>query len=285
MADTALAGWGELLPLLVFIILGWLANRSKQKQEQEAAGKPGQPRPQAPAPGGRPAPAHRDPGGQRPHTFEDGEDVEDWTGEDWDGEHSERWDDRRSGEVRTESPRPAEDRIERLRPAPPPPISRPPESQRHVPSDRAGAEKEPIIPAKAKEKAAEVGKDLLSQLAKELGIELPKPQPRPAPKPVPGPQPTAKPAASKTSRSGEGPAHAHVPRSHGISPDEVRARAAEESRSRSPAPHLPAAVVPPSKPLITAAEFSDPASLRKAFILKTILDKPVSLKPRGIKPD
>lgn len=274
MAEPALAGWGELLPLLVFIILGWLANRAKQKKEAEALGNPGQPKPSVPAPAkdGRPVPARREPGSQGPHTFEDGEDVEDWTGEDWDGEHSERWDDRRSGEVRSEQPRPMEDRVERLRPAP---AARPPEAQRHVPSDR-GEEKPPAVPNKAKEKAAEVGKDILSQLAKELGLELPKPQPRPAPKPAPAQPPQGKPSLPKP------PAHAHVPKSQGISSDEVRARAAEANRSQArPSPASVAPVAAPiAQPLISASEIASAQAMRKAFVLKTLLDKPLSRKPR-----
>lgn len=290
MNDTVLAGWGELLPLIVFIILGWLANRAKQKKEQELLGDPEQAEPsgQGQPQGGRPVPARR-----QPHTVDDGEDVEDWTGEAWDGEDAGEWNDRRSGEVRTGQPRPAEDRVERSRPAPLKPDSRKPEAQRQLPSDRP-AEKGPLIPAKAKEKAAETGKDLLAKLAKELGLELPPPQPRPAPKPAPAPtqktpdKPAAQKApAARAPRTGDGPAHAHVPKSHGLSSDEVRVRATEASRSAArPASIASVAPVaaPIAKPLISASEIADGEAMRKAFVLKTILDKPRSLKPRGSKP-
>jgi hypothetical protein len=117
-------------------------------------------------------------------------------------------------------------------------------------------------PADPVEQAKAAGKDLLSQLAKELGLELPgatrppprpgnvhvthRPAPHPAPKPRPEPEADERPAPSMA---------APVPPMSGN-----RAAAAE--------------------PAVAFSDFSDPAALRRAVILKTILDKPLSLRPR-----
>lgn len=280
MNDTALAGWGELLPLLIFIILGWLANRAKQKKEEELLGNPGQPQPsgQEQSQGGRPVPARR-----QPHTADDDdEDEEDWTGGEWNREDSGRRDDRRSGEIRAEKPRPAVDRLERQRPPAPTPVSRAPEPKRDLPTDRR-EEREPLIPAKAKERTAETGKDLLAKLAKELGLELP--QPRPVPKPAPAPKTPAKPGLLKTPPS---KAPAHATRGHVHSFDDARVRAVEASRAQARPASIPSvapASAPVAKPLISNFEIGDVESMRKAFVLKTLLDKPLALKPRGFKRD
>ena len=165
--------------------------------------------------------------------------------------------------------------------------ARPPEIERSTPGDRdrTARPKDPVISDKAKEKAAEMGKDLLTKLAKELGIELPKPEPKPAPRPATTPPPPASAGRAAPRLPGAGSPRAQCP------PDRTRsrARAAEEARSRShqvthrasgPGPSqwsgTPTGMPPAS---VTAAELAHPEALRQAFILKTILDRPLSMRP------
>lgn len=159
-----------------------------------------------------------------------------------------------------------------------------------------------------KGKAKELGKDILSQLAKELGLEIPtspKPAPRPAPAP-PRPQPAAPAPSAKSKASAIGGKvsaieakqssaermakakgrHTEISRRSSEDYPDRKRQDAGESTPRRPPGYL---AVTPSAPMAPRASASataraslmDVKSLRNAFILKTILDKPLSLKPRG----
>lgn len=114
-------------------------------------------------------------------------------------------------------------------------------------AESAPARREPAQPA---------GKRILDQLARELGLELPE-----ARKPVPAP-------ARPSNRQPSAPA--------AIEPAE------ETVSARIPAPTPTAApIAAPAAPSFPgAADFSDPEAMRKAFILKFILDRPLALRHR-----
>ena len=121
---------------------------------------------------------------------------------------------------------------------------------------------------------AEAGKDLLSQLAKELGLEIPAPPQR---KP---PAAAAKaPAPSKATTLEKRSESKRIVQTHTARP--VSREGGENAPRRAPG----------NTPVTQAAEglsvselaresLGDAASIRRAFILKTILDKPLSLQPR-----
>lgn len=143
--------------------------------------------------------------------------------------------------------------------------------------------------------------NILEQLARELGLELPVPQ-RPAPRKDSRPGTAGRiPAESARSQAAgripaesagshaDGRARAETPETSGayasaVEPvrrdivSEPDPFAAASVRSRRPVP-APAAGPLRSRPLVGRDDLSDPMALRKAFILKTILDEPVSLRP------
>ncbi len=136
-----------------------------------------------------------------------------------------------------------------------------------------------------KAKATEIGKDILSQLAKELGLELPE---RPQPKPVP--RPVVIPAPAETVRT------AYAPRKNRVlSEDDDHARTVADSvpgTDLTSAPGIAAVESANAAAYATRegrtsmltgirADLFEPESLRQAFILKTILDKPLSLQPHS----
>jgi hypothetical protein len=207
---------------------------------------------------------------------EDEEEDEDWTAEEWPDEV-------RAPEAPYTAPR-GEDRVT-ARPEPErrdDPVRSMPRDQRTEPRDRV-----PPGPVKAKaektagqaqeqgkdkgQKAAETARDFLTQIAKDLGLELPPTTPgKPAPKP-PAPKPAP---ASPPPR----PSY-HVP-----SPDEARIRATEAARAKTT--QRIGEIQPYDAPAgervagIKASELASPEALQKAFILKTILDKPLARRPR-----
>jgi hypothetical protein len=148
---------------------------------------------------------------------------------------------------------------------------------------KGGSGRDAAAPAQdAGAKAKDAGRDLLGQLARELGLELPQapkppPAPRPAPanRPVPGSQPASasrtSPAQARTSAAG-----ANAARKTAVREEAVR----EEEGSTSPAPIALAHPEPIRAASPLAFELADADALRKAFILKTVLDKPLSLRPR-----
>ncbi|MEO6097913.1 MAG: hypothetical protein ABIW76_20540 [Fibrobacteria bacterium] len=168
-------------------------------------------------------------------------------------------------------------------------------------------------PSPAAGKAADLGKDLLSQLARELGLDLPtgnRPAPR-APQPSPRPQPagstapsarTVHPAkaaavkASATQAAREAAASArmalerdkdrHTEISRRAAMDAQARAARDQSGENAPRrdPRNFSATPAPAPAMRSAsatarANLMDVKSLRNAFILKTILDKPLSLNP------
>ena len=135
-------------------------------------------------------------------------------------------------------------------------------------------------------KAKEIGKDILSQLAKELGLELPE---RPQPKPVP--RPVAIPAPIETARVAFA-----LRKNRVISEDDDHDRTVADSTpgaDLTSAPGIAAVESANAAAYVTRdagrvtflsalrADLFDSESLRRAFILKTILDKPLSLQPRS----
>jgi hypothetical protein len=161
----------------------------------------------------------------------------------------------------------------------------------------------PAVPAPADPPKAQTGKDLLSQLAKELGLEIPDPPPpgpvsKPTPRPAetrgenprvqtPAPSAKPKPAPGRPAK-GQTVLDRHAAESQrGEHSHTVRTvdRTGGENAPR----RLPGSV-PGNMPVTLGAEarslpelaresLMDPESIRRAFILKTILDKPLSLQP------
>jgi hypothetical protein len=258
-----------LLVIAFQVIAGILTSRKKKKQAEENARR----MPSAGSPTASPAPAQ-----PKPHTAIGRGHSEDEDEEEWD-EHHMRDDGDRKPDTRA--------------------------SHRRLPDEthpsRRTSESAPATgPGMDKGKAAEMGKDLLTQLAKELGLELPtgsRPAPRPQPQSRPAsvrPQPAA--AAKKP------PAKAAIQQTRAqmekaandrTTAMEKAARAGETSRTvRNEGENAPRRA--PSNPADTPVSayssrqappaakvmLMDVKSLRNAFILKTILDKPLALQPR-----
>lgn len=281
--QTALAGWGDLVPIILFLVIGAVISARKKKAENEAMRMP-KPQEGASAPARRQAPAPS----AEDHEFEDGENEEHWEGEERQGEQTERWNDHKGREAPNTESRAGEDRTA-------PATSGPreawrqlkPEAQRNLPQERSAPQQGPIIPGRAKEKATEIGKDILGQLAKELGLELPKDGT--APKPIPARVPSAEPAPATRAPNRESARKAstgaHTPRGYSTSPDEVRARAAETARAKPSLPRVAAPVAVVAKEVfsqasLAARDLNDPDALGRAFVLQTILGKPLSMRPR-----
>ena len=161
----------------------------------------------------------------------------------------------------------------------------------------------PDVPVPADPPKAQTGKDLLSQLAKELGLEIPSPPPpRPVSKPTPRPAETRgenprvqtpapagkpKPAPGRPAK-GQTVSDRHDAESqrgeHSHSVRTVDRSGGENAPRRLPAyltSNAPVTLAPdaPSLSELARESLMDPESIRRAFILKTILDKPLSLQP------
>jgi hypothetical protein len=139
--------------------------------------------------------------------------------------------------------------------------------------------------ARAKrEKALEVGKDILGQLAKELGLELPQNKPAPRPQPARAAAPKPAPAAArKPARGGEVRSEGERPASLKDLLAAQKAAASKEGEGaprRAPYNEPIPAPLRQAAPLIRPEDLRDPEALRRAFVLKTILDKPLSLQGR-----
>jgi hypothetical protein len=129
--------------------------------------------------------------------------------------------------------------------------------------------------------AKEAGKDLLGQLARELGLELPPtPKPAPASRPAPPSRPSAPPRSAPASRPYAPEARAAT--AGPIAKRKTAEREEEGSPSLARETPAPQAATEPVRGAtsVLALELGDADALRKAFILKTILDKPMSLRPR-----
>ncbi|MEO7425409.1 MAG: hypothetical protein ABI036_09495 [Fibrobacteria bacterium] len=156
------------------------------------------------------------------------------------------------------------------------------------------------LPVPANTPKAQTGKDLLSQLAKELGLEIPAPAPpRPAPRPpaeirgensrvqTPAPSAKPKPAPGRPAK-GQTVLDRHDAEAqrgeHSHSVRTVDRSGGENAPRRLPAyltSNAPVTLAPdaPSFSELARESLMDPESIRRAFILKTILDKPLSLQP------
>lgn len=155
----------------------------------------------------------------------------------------------------------------------------------HESSPRPGAR-----PGEKPGQGAQLGKDLLSQLAKELGLDLPEsPRPKPAPRPSPAPSPVSAPKpvpAAKPAPARPQPAREHEPKSRMPSAARSERRPsgpewdpASPRRTTRSAPVTEAPAVA-SAGAVARESMLDLETLRRAIILKTILDKPLSLQPR-----
>ncbi len=265
-----------LFVIFLQVVFGILAKRKARKNAEAAARNPDGVQEEGIHPSERPAQstASRKPSGW-------GGQSDDESEADWDEHHSE------------------ED--ERSRPEPRNQMRRLPDEFRRGEraEGRAGDNGEgrdrgehPIRKGIDKAKAKELGKDLLSQLAKELGLEIPTgttPAPRPVPapakpqpaRPLPAAQaPATKVKASATMAARQSAASAKV--ALGRESGRTRLDAGEDTPRRAQG-YLAVTPAPPMAVRVSAtarASLMDLKSLRNAFILKTILDKPLSLSPR-----
>ena len=160
-------------------------------------------------------------------------------------------------------------------------------------SARQQADRRETAPEASEERgdqALDVGKDLLGQLARELGLKLPESEAprRPAPQRPATPQAPAarapQKAEARTSKKAvfEGySAERERPKSM---KDLLAAQKAASAQEGENAPRrVPRAEAVPEPvraagPMVRAQDL-DAEALRRAFILKTILDKPVTLRP------
>ena len=255
-----------LFVIALQVVLGILAKRKVRKQAEEAArntnGTHGT------ADDGSGHAASLPSGARRPSAWGSGH-SEDESEEEWDEHHSDEGDDgaRSRPDMRAH--------------------------HRRLPDESPAARQDgsrdehPVRKGLDKAKAAELGKDLLSQLAKELGLEIPT-GPKPAPRPVPAPArplpaaqtPAAKPKASAIQAARESAASVKMARARETA--RPRPEAGEDTPRRAPG-YLAVTPAAPMAARVSAtarASLMDLKSLRNAFILKTILDKPLSLMPR-----
>jgi hypothetical protein len=260
-----------LLVIALQVVFGILAKRKARKQAEEAARDPN-----GTAGGGSGQTASLPSGPRTPSAW--GGHSEDESEEEWDEHHSEEGAEGGQGGESGKEARSRPDTRSRPRRLP----EESPADQRNDPRGE-----HPVRKGIDKAKAAELGKDLLSQLAKELGLEIPT-GPKPAPRPVPAParpQPTAQAPAAKVKASTAMAARqsaATAKMAQGRESGRTRLEAGENT-PRRPQGYL---AVTPSAPMAirvsdaARASLMDLKSLRNAFILNTILDKPLSLKPR-----
>lgn len=286
-----------LFVIFLQVVFGILAKRKARRQAEEAARNPDGAMGDGSSPEERPSLPSA---ARRPYGW--GGQSEDESDAEWDEHHSDEIE-RSRPDMRSHQRRlPEESR-------------RGERAEGRAGADGEGRDEHPGRKGIDKAKAKELGKDLLSQLAKELGLEIPterKPAPRPAPAPTrpqpAAPAPTAKSKASaidgktsaidgKTSVIDDKESAAdriakakgrHTETSRRSSedyPERKRQDAGENTPRRTPG-YLAVTPAAPMAARTTAsatarASLMDVKSLRNAFILKTILDKPLSLKPRG----
>lgn len=139
-----------------------------------------------------------------------------------------------------------------------------------------------------KDKALDVGKDILGQLAKELGLELPEAKkpapPKPAPAPASAPSRPA-PTPARPARPGRAEFERERPSTLKdllAAQKSASANAGENAprRMRPSATGPEPARAPAAVPLAAQIDLADADALRRAIVLKTILDKPLALQPR-----
>ncbi|GEM_PF-7094585 len=135
------------------------------------------------------------------------------------------------------------------------------------------------------EKPASIGKDFLTELAREIGIPVPNaPAPAPAKAPFPAkpsnaPRP-AVPPRNKRVTSYDSNDHARTVADSLPGKDLTSAPGIAAVESANAAAYV---TRDPSRPTALSAlreDLLDGESLRRAFILKTVLDRPLALQPR-----
>ncbi|HKP96485.1 MAG TPA: hypothetical protein VJ385_12075 [Fibrobacteria bacterium] len=255
-----------LLIIAFQVVMGILAKRKARKGAEAAARNPGT------GPGDRSAAgesAHAAPA-RRPEAIQGGR-----------GSYDEYADAEEDGDDWEEHP------LRSSRPLPTLPQAGPEAAGR---APRSPADGSAGSAAGSRGKAAELGKDLLSQLARELGLEIP---PSPQRKPAPGPRP-AQPAPKAPAAGIPAPAAPPAPRKTLAERLDAAKRTSTAHASRphyrdggESAPRRASSNVPVTEePMIRSVSdlaresLADAESIRRAFILKTILDKPLSLQPR-----
>jgi hypothetical protein len=128
-----------------------------------------------------------------------------------------------------------------------------------------------VPPQPPRETPKPAGKGLLEQLARELGLELPQ-APRPAPIPARAP---VRPVETPSMRPQ--PGRQEIRRdTRRLESDETGEPSRSEGSGYRPAPAPMSA--PIAEALVGPDDFTDPRAMRKAFILKVILDKPLALR-------
>ncbi len=145
-------------------------------------------------------------------------------------------------------------------------------------------------PNSERSQVAEAGKDLLTQLARELGLNIPqRPQPNPVPRPVPNPTPNpVQPAPlsadaqlrNKRATAGYDDQGRTVADS-APGKDMTSAPGIAAVESANAAAYVTRDPLRPTAMTAIRADLFDPESLRRAFILKTILDQPLSLRTQS----
>lgn len=113
------------------------------------------------------------------------------------------------------------------------------------------------------------GKGLLEQLARELGLELPQPTSVPVP-----PRAPAKPVEAQAMR----PQTARQESRRDIRRAEKDEGSEVAVNRPMPSPMTAPVSAPAAQALAGPGDFTDPEALRKAFIMKVILDKPLALR-------
>jgi hypothetical protein len=270
-----------LFVIALQVVFGILAKRKARKQAQEAARNPN-----GAAGGGSGATASLPSAARTPSAWGGGH-SEDESEEEWDEHHS---DEGAEGEEDARSRPDTRAQHRRLPDEHPAPRRMDPRGEgREGRDEDRNRDEHPVRKGIDKAKAAELGKDLLSQLAKELGLEIPT-GPKPAPRPIPAaarpqtaaqaPAAAAKVKASATMAAKQSAATAKM--ALGRESGRTRLDAGEDTPRRAQGYLAVTPAVPMAARVSATARASlmDIKSLRNAFILKTILDKPVSINPR-----
>ncbi|MBW8886568.1 MAG: hypothetical protein JF616_02320 [Fibrobacteres bacterium] len=138
----------------------------------------------------------------------------------------------------------------------------------------------PAAPAQARREAPKpAGKGLLEQLARELGLELPQPTgSAPVPQRAPARPVEAASARPQTARQETRRDARPSDKTNRSDRDERDEASRSEGSDTRPTPAPMTA--PAAQALVGPGDFTDPEALRKAFIIKVILDKPIALQRR-----
>jgi len=128
-----------------------------------------------------------------------------------------------------------------------------------------------VPPQASRETPKPAGKGLLEQLARELGLELPQ-SPRPAPVPARAP---ARPVEAPSMRPQTGQQQIRRD-TRRLDTNETGEPSPSEGSGYRPTPAPMTA--PVAEALVGPGDFTDAEAMRKAFVLKVILDRPLALR-------